>query len=151
MLACFNAKVTIVDKGVNSTIYTVPEFMNAKLSDNALLTFIEMRIPTAGQLTIGKVTARPTMSAGYLTYAFCTENDSASCFYNSGNGLMQIPGPACFSLEGLNISLSSIEDICVRAQLLKHYSQIQNLPIAPLNFNQIRTVLVEFFIHFIGL
>ena len=112
--------------------------MNANLSENALLTSIEMRIPTAGQFTIGKVTPRPTMSAGYITYAFCTENESASYFYNNGNGLTQISTPTSFTPEGFNTSLAGVEDIFVRAQLLKHYSQLQNLPIEPLNFDQIR-------------
>ena len=144
MLACFNASITIVEsfdwrEGVlSSKTYTVPEFMKANLSENALLTSIEMRIPTAGQLTIGKVTPRPTMSAGYITYAFCTENESASYFYNNGNGLMQISAPISFTPEGFNTSLAAVEDISVRAQLLKHYSQLQNLPIEPLNFDQIR-------------
>ena len=148
ILACFNASITIVEsfdwrEGVlSSRIFSIPEFMAANLSDTALLTSIEMKIPTAGQLTIGKVTPRPTMSAGYITYAFCTENESASYFYNSGNGLMQIPAPTSFTPEGFNTSLSGVEDISVRAQLLKHYSQIQNLPIEPLNFDQIRKVFI---------
>ena len=147
ILACFNAKLIIVEsfdwrEGGKSTTYTVPEFMNANLSENALLTSIAMQIPTAGQLTIGKVTPRPTMSAGYITYAFCTENESASYFYNNGNGLMQIPSPASFTPEGFNASLGGVEDISVRAQLLKHYSQIQNLPIEPLNFDQIRELFI---------
>ena len=112
--------------------------MKANLSATALLTSIEMKIPTAGQFTIGKVTPRPTMSAGYITYAFCTENETASYFYNSGNGLMQISAPTSFTQEGFNTSLGGVEDISVRAQLLKHYSQLQNLPIEPLNFDQIR-------------
>ena len=154
ILACFNAKVTIVEsfdwrEGGKSTIYTVPEFMKASLSDTALLTSIETKIPTAGHLTIGKVTPRPTMSAGYITYAFCTESESASYFYNSGSGLMQIPAPASFTQEGFNTSLSGIEDISVRAQLLKHYLQIQSLPIEPLNFDQIRHVSI--LPHFIAL
>ena len=147
ILACFNAKLDIVEFDYSpdagrSSIYPVQEFMTANLSENALLTSIEMKIPTAGQLTIGKVTPRPTMSAGYITYAFCTANESASYFYNNGNGLVQIPSPATFTQEGFNASLGGVEDLSVRAQLLKHYSQIQNLPIEPLNFDQIRKLFI---------
>ena len=56
--------------------------------DKSLMASIKLKL-TDGVVSIGKVAPRPTMSAGYITYAFCTDANP-QYYYNAGQGLKTI-------------------------------------------------------------
>ena len=86
-----------------------------------------------------KIMPRPTMAGGTLTYGFISKTKQASSlfFISSTDGFTQLDSIKSFHKADLNQYLSSVSDLTVRAQLLKHFSAIVGEPIEALSYDQI--------------
>ena len=116
--------------GQNASTVSIDEFLKNASGGPTVMTHIELTIPSAGILTIGKVTSRPTMSAGYLTYAFYsskTENKSSLHYYNAGEGVNTPAGPDEFNNISINQFLACIDNVSVRCLFFKGTSDVEIL------------------------
>ena len=81
-LAMMDAQITFAGGLTRSLI----SFMATE--GKSFMVSIKFKLPE-GIVSIGKVAARPTMSAGYITYAFCTDSNP-QYYYNAGQGLKAV-------------------------------------------------------------
>ena len=65
---------------------SLSSFMSSQ--GKSLMVSIKLKL-SEGIVSIGKVAPRPTMSAGYITYAFCTDSNPLY-YYNAGQGLKAV-------------------------------------------------------------
>jgi len=153
ILSCLNAKIQVRHVKEEKSL-SIQEFFDT--SGFHFIKMIQVEIPNAvegqaykghtltfqqqfGTLSIGKVTSRPTMSAGYITYAFLSNPamNKTSYFYNAGEGLKSIVGPDSLDKSGINACLGAISDNKLRGCLFKHFKEFIGEPIVPLDFNPI--------------
>ena len=63
-------------------------------------------------------------------------NDNSNFFISSTAGFKEISGPSSLSKEDMNIRLNTESDLTLRAQLLRHFSEILGEKISQLDFTQ---------------
>ena len=104
---------------------------------------IKMTLCSEALISIGKITPRPTMSAGYVTYAFCTApGDKSQYYYNARQGLTRLTGTRIGDdVTEMNKSLTSISNVQVKALLFKHYQYVLGREHNELNFDQVNFML----------
>ena len=124
------------DKVIPVSIFT------NNITNNSRINFIkkiEIKIPKSGFLSIGKITSRPTMSAGYITYSFLSNPamKTTSYFCNAGNGLESVSALVSFEKPEVNSFLDKIQNLKLRGCLFKHFREVFGNPIESLKYNQI--------------
>ena len=145
MLAALGAKLTVLDYSNSEVKFIEMSVKNFVESKQERLVVINGKILLPAEFarrkpiaTFGKIMSRAAMSAGSLTYAFMSErcNDNSNFFISSTAGFKEISGPSSLSKEDMNIRLNTESDLTLRAQLLRHFSEILGEKISQLDFTQ---------------
>ena len=131
-----NGEITMVNDDQQLTIM---EFMKSSPSQGSIMVSIKLTLSSDALISLGKIAPRPTMSAGYVTYAFCTApGDKSRYYYNAGQGLTCLSGTRVGDdVTEMNKSLTSISNVQVKALLFKHYNYVLGREHNQLNFDQV--------------